>query len=388
MAIKIMYLVDHYEGPQAGTEKQLLLLVEHLDRSLYEPAMTLLRPSAYLECHTFPCPVKVLNISRLASLKSLLKLLRFAFTLHRERYRLVHCFFNDASIIAPPLLWIFGIRVLVSRRDMGFWYKPQNLWVLRLVSPFVNRYLANSQAVKRAVQQYEWVPSRKISVIYNGYIIGSGSSVDLAAIPGVSEDTPVVGIVANLRQIKRIDTLIDAFALIGAEHATARLVIVGDDVSEQGRSMQALLSHQADLRGIRERVYFVGRVEDPRPFINRFTVAVLCSETEGFSNSIIEYMQAGRPIVCTNTGGNPELIQDGRNGFLVPVGDVWALASRLRQVLSDSALASRLGEAGYETIQSYTHERMVAEQMACYEEILFGKRGFLEPINRRVTNMD
>jgi glycosyltransferase involved in cell wall biosynthesis len=86
-------------------------------------------------------------------------------------------------------------------------------------------------------------------------------------------------------------------------------------------------------------------------------------------------MQAGCPVVCTDTGGNPELVHDGHNGFLVPVGNAAALAERLVRLLSDNALARRLGAAGRETVSSYTHTRMVAEQMGCYDGVLAGASG-------------
>ena len=72
--------------------------------------------------------------------------------------------------------------------------------------------------------------------------------------------------------------------------------------------------------GVGGRVIFTGGVERPSRYIRRFDVAVLCSESEGFSNAIIEYMADARPVVCTDTGGNPELVRDGVNGYLVPVG--------------------------------------------------------------------
>jgi glycosyltransferase involved in cell wall biosynthesis len=379
MATKIMYLLDYYEGPQAGTEGQLLQLLQHHDRSRYEPAMTLLRISDYIERNPLCCPVKVLGITRLASVRSIFKVLRFALSLRREGYRLVHCFFNDVSLIAPPLLRMFGMRVLVSRRDMGFWYTPGKLAVLRLVSAFVDRYVANCQAVGRVVHQREWAPSRKISVIYNGILPpasdrgGASHTIDL---PGQPDQSPVVGIVANLKPIKRIDVLIRALAVACECYPSARLIVVGKDgPSQQGRNMREELEGLASLLGIRNKVIFTGGVDDPAPYIKRFTVAVLCSESEGFSNALIEYMQAGRPIICTDTGGNPELVQDGINGFLFPVGDVDTLADRLIKLLSDSALARRLGEAARETVLStYSHTRMIIEQMACYDEVLSGSR--------------
>lgn len=376
MTIKIMYLVDHYPGPQAGTEGQLLQLVQHLDRSRYDPGMTVFRSSEYIERNLLPCPVRVLDITKLASFRTVFKIVRYVLALRREGYRLVHCFFNDSSMIAPFFLKVLGIRVLVSRRDMGFWYTPRNLVVLRLVGLFVDRYVANSRAVKQFVQQQEWVSDRKISVIYNGYDFSAENANPTVTtkIPGVPDSVPVVGIVANLRPIKRMDTLVEAFALAGKQCPDAYLVIVGDKASKQAAKTLNELEALACRLEIRKRVIFVGRVEDPMPYINRFNVAVLCSESEGFSNSIIEYMRAVRPIICTDTGGNPEVVQDGHNGFLVPVGDVSALADRLVRLLSDSTLMRRLGEAGYKIVRAYTHTRMVTEQMACYDQILSGGR--------------
>lgn len=379
MVTKIMYLVDYYEGPQAGTEGQLLQLLQHLDRSRYEPAMTLLRSSDYVEHNLFSFPVKVLGVFNLASLRSIYKVLRFALNLRWEGYRLVHCFLNDVSLIAPPLLRIFGIHVLVSRRDMGFWYTPGKLAVLRLVSAFVDRYVANCQAVGRVVHKREWAPCRKISVIYNGLLSPAAtcdSVVHTIDLPGVPDQAPVVGIVANLKPIKCIDVLIRAVAVARERHPAVRVIIVGKDgLSQWGQSMREELEGLANRLGIRDQVIFTGGVDNPAPYINRFTVAVLCSESEGFSNALIEYMQAGRPIICTDTGGNPELVQDGMNGFLVPVNNVDALADRLVKLLSDGALARRLGEAARETVRStYSHTRMIVEQMASYDEVLSGCR--------------
>jgi glycosyltransferase involved in cell wall biosynthesis len=373
MTIKIMYLVDQYQGPQAGTEGQLLQLLLHLDRSRYEPSLTLLRDTEYSRRNAFPCPVRVLGITKLASLRAIIGMFRYAFMLRRENYRLVHCFFNDSALIAPFFLWLFGIRVLVSRRDMGFWYTPGNLVVLRVVARFVDRYVANSQAVKRLVHEQERVRSEKITVIYNGYAPAREDNSEAAAIPlltQVAPRAPVVGIVANLRPIKRIDTLVDAFALVAKTQPDARLVIVGDTASQQAESTLDQLQNMVAGLGLHDRVIFTGRVEAARPYIERFSVAVLCSESEGLSNSIIEYMQAGRAIVCTDTGGNPELVRDGHNGFLVCVGDSHALAERLLRLLSDPALAQRFGEAGYEAVRTYTHARMVTGQMTCYDDVL------------------
>lgn len=374
MAVKVMFLMDYYVGPYGGTERQFLQLVQFLDRSRYEPAITLLRGTEYVERNGFPCPMEVLGIHTLTSPRSIFKVLGFALRLHQENYRLVHCFFNDSTLIAP-LFRLFGIRVIVSRRDMGFWYTPQNLVMLRLAVPFINRYVANSQAVKRVVEQQESVPASKISVIYNGYVRHpevDGLSGGPSRLAEISNHVPIIGIVANLNPVKRVDTLIQAFGQISSQYPEVQLVIIGNSYDPR---MRDSLVELASRLGVHERVIFTGLIEDPSPYIKRFDIAVLCSESEGFSNSLIEYMQVGRPVVCTDTGGNPELVQDGYNGFLFPVGNARILADRLARLLSDKVLAQRLGKAARETVRSvYTHTRMVTEQMTCYDEILTSDR--------------
>jgi glycosyltransferase involved in cell wall biosynthesis len=377
MAVKIMYLVDQYLGPWAGTEGQLLHLLQHLDRSRFEPTMVLLRDSDYVRQNSLPCPVRVVGITKLASAKSLARMLRLAFVARCEGVRLVHCFFNDSALIAPAFLKMFGIRVLASRRDMGIWYTRGNLPILRMIARFVDRYVANSAVVKRLVQEQEGVPARKISVIYNGYPRedqGHASALAAPALADIEESAPIVGIVANLRPIKRIDTLVEAFARVSARFPSARLAVVGDNASEQARGTMQQLEALARRLAIRDRIVFAGQVTRPADYIARFTVAVLSSESEGFSNSIIEYMRASRPVVCTDAGGNPEIVEDGVTGFLFRVGDADALAERLDLLLSDSPLARRLGEEGYRKVRSLTLERMVGEQMTCYDDVLSDRR--------------
>ena len=377
-ATKVMYLLDRYEGPHAGTEGQLMQLIQHLDRARFEPEMTLLRASEYTERHALPCPARVLGIDSLASARALRIIFRFAADLRRRGFSLVHCYFNDVSMIAPPVLKLFGIRVIVSRRDMGFWYNRWNLAALRLAARFVDRCIANSIAVKRFVSRREWMPGNRISVIYNGYAPRDPALVeaDPGCEPGaVPDGARIVGIVANLKPIKRIDDLVRAFAIVLRRVPDAYLVSIGaSDRPSQGPSNRQRQEELCRQLGIRDRVLFTGQLADPATYVRRFSVAVLCSESEGFSNAIIEYMQAGRPVVCTDTGGNPELVSEGQNGFLVPVGDVKALADRIIRLLTDRALAERMGKASLEAVQSrYSHTRMVQEHMDCYDQVLAGR---------------
>lgn len=373
-SVFITYLLDTYETSRGGTESQILQLVTGIDRTRYVPSVVVLRSSHWVETHSMDCHVTVLGVWKLASLTTLAKLLRLGWNLRREGCRIVHCYFNDVSLVAPIILSLYGLRIIVSRRDMGIWYTPFKLWLLRLNARFVDCYVVNSEAVKKVVRQCEWVPEECIRVIYNGYCSEPGEKADSVS-PcqqlGLETGGPIIGVVANVRKVKRIDTLIKAFNLISRQYSNISVMVVGDVHHDQAREeMENLGRLIADL-GLDRRVKFIGAVADPRPYIHMFSVAVLCSESEGLSNSLIEYMQAGRPIVCTDVGGNSELIRDGDNGFLIKVDDWQALADRTSLILSDCDLAKTIGTRARETVSAMISvERMAREQMACYDDVL------------------
>jgi L-malate glycosyltransferase len=365
---KILYLMDYYYGPSAGTELQLLELIENLDRTKFQPHLAVFRESEYLIENPFPCPVTVLNIGSLANPQTLVRLYRFSRFIRRSGYELVHIFLNDASIAAPLFCKAGGARVIVSRRDMGFWYRPLNLAVLKISNYFVDRIVSNSHAVGENVSHKEHFPEEKIVVIYNGHRserFAAPAAPDFRSSHGIGPQDPIIGMVANLYEIKRQSDLIEAFAIAQKKFSTLHLVFVGE-----GREHDALWKHVLSL-GLENRVHFLGSMGETIPIIKHFTAGVLCSESEGQSNAIIEYMGCGKPTLCTRVGGNPEVVREGCEGYLIGVGDVESLAQRMIEILSDPSLAKRLGEnARRRVAQDFSTEKMVNSYMHLYEEMI------------------
>lgn len=335
---KIMYLIDDYRTPYAGTEGQLLTLITELDRSKYDPEITLFRESEYIKEHGFPCKVNVLNITRLKSFHALRKMIAFSRSLARNNCRLVHIYFNDPSLIAPVILKLSGCNVIISRRDMGYWYTPLSVFILRLNRFFVDAVITNSEAVKKITHENERIPLSKIQVIYNG----NSANVSTSSTPGNDESTfdigassRLIGLVANIRPIKKIDDLIRAFSLVSREFTDAELVIVGSGDSKE-------LEELAGDFKLSEKVHFLGGQSNARLFIKKFDVAVSCSESEGFSNSIIEYMQCMVPVVCNDVGGNGEIVINNETGFLVPKDNIEELADKICQVLREPDQAKNM----------------------------------------------
>ena len=230
-----MFLVDFFAS-QGGSEGQLLQLIRFMDRSRYAPALTALRPTDYLRDNPPPCPVRRAGHPAAGQCSIVLRIARFALQMRREGYRIVHCYYNDTSLIAPPIMWLFGIRTIVSRRDMGFWQTPRTIKVSRRVAPFVSRYVANSLAVKRCVRGTRTRAGRKdlgdlqrttsTTMTIMARPTATTCRLDTSRVPAGRR---VIGIVANVKPIKRMDTLDRGFRADRASTPRYVVVIVGND---------------------------------------------------------------------------------------------------------------------------------------------------------------
>jgi glycosyltransferase involved in cell wall biosynthesis len=175
----------------------------------------------------------------------------------------------------------------------------------------------------------------------------------------LSPDDYVVGLVAAFRPEKNHGGLLEAVAALRARGVPAKALLVGDGPRRQ--AVAAL----AETLGVSDHVLMVGRHADVRPFVTAMDVGVLSSTAvETFSLAALELMASGLPMVMTDIGGASEMVEDGRNGFLVPPGDVAALADRLER-LADPARRTAFGRAARDNVvAAFTFERMVDDYAA------------------------
>lgn len=371
---KVLFILDAFPDPHAGTEGQFWLLLNRLDRERFAPSVLLLRPSPFLQANLKDTPLEVLNVSRLKSLSGLRRIWSAARRARQAGFRLAHIFFNDSAIAFPLPLRLAGLRVIASRRDLGFWYTRGNLPLLRFNARFIDSIVANCKAVKDVVVAQEHYRAERVQVIYNGITRSEPRSDVAAARSGLPDAARTIAIVANLRPLKRIVDAITALAQLGPDAADVNLVVVGEDRdNDGGTSHRQELEQLAASLGVAGRVRFTGKLSDPMPVISASSVCVLCSETEGLSNAIIEYMFAGKPVVCTDAGGNAELVQDGVNGYVVRIGDPSALAAALRRVLESPALSQQFGSKSAEIALSlFDPQSMVHQHMRLYDRLVAG----------------
>jgi len=370
---KVLFVLDEFPGPYAGTETQFWLLVNGLDRRRFAPSILLLRESSYLREHAGDIPVHVIDVLRLKSVSGLVRIVQAARWARRQGFRIAHIFLNDAALAFPLPLAMLGIKVIVSRRDLGFWYSRMNLPILRLQAKFVSAVVANSRAVADVVTQAEGFAAAAVRVIYNGLARSASLTMMTRTALGVPESAAVVVVVANLRPLKRVGDVVSAIGNLAAQgELKVHLLLVGDDrPGDSGVSHQQELRALAEQVGVAEQVHFLGMMPDPMPVIALSDVCVLASDTEGLSNVIIEYMSAGKPVVATDVGGNSELIVEGATGYLIKPRDVAALERALSNLLRNPTIAAQLGSAGRTRTESvFAARAMIAQHESLYRELL------------------
>ncbi len=330
--LRVLYLIDAI--CPGGTEKQLSSLIGHLDPAAVVPHLCTLRPSE-TDLGSIGCEVVELPFRSFAAPGAAIGLRRLRRFIRDRRIDLVQAFFQDPTILA----WAATIGSRVVRvgsfRDMGFWRTRWKAAQLRHVYPRYDAFVANSHAVARRFHELEGIPLDKVTVIYNGVEAPEG-----AAGPG-DADHPVVGIVANLnRPVKRVDLFLEAAALVVRDVPDARFVIVGDG------HLRPALEDLASRLGLAGAVSFRGRVPDASAELGRFDVGVLTSDSEGFSNAILEYLAHGIPVVARRVGGNEEVVSDGETGFLVEGDEPSAVANAVASLLGSPALRRQMGDRG------------------------------------------
>lgn len=273
MEPRLVFLLDNFPGPHAGTEAQFWLLYRSLDHGRYRPLIVTLKPSAFLEREVGAGGYECLGIDSLKSPLSWLRAGSLVRRLKRQGFSVAHLYLNDVSLLFPPLLHWAGLRVIVSRRDLGFWYSPGLLRVLRFNRRFVDRVVANCAAVKAAVMQAEGYAAPTVEVILNGF-----ERPGVMPVRPASSGVVRVGMLANLRPLKRVDDAIRALAALGPD-AAVELVVGGEDRIENGVSEAARLTALAAELKIADRVRFAGPVRDSWAFLAGLDVFLSCSDT-------------------------------------------------------------------------------------------------------------
>lgn len=354
---------------RGGTETQLLAVLPRLrERGFDINIVTLAAPGVLADAfRARGIGVEGLLGSRPALPRLLIGLLGLPVLICRLRARrpdIVHTFLPLAGIAGGLAARLAGCpRLVTSRRNRNHYQRRHRLAGLleRLINRRAQAVTANSRKVAADLAG-EGVPRGRIALIYNG-VQRDQRAPDRASARkelGLGPDCLVMVVVANLVAYKGHADLLEALAIAAPRiEGDWRLLLVGRD-----DGMGALLRARAAEGALAGRVVFAGEHGDVRRFLAASDISVLPSHEEGFSNSVLEGMEAGLAMLVTDVGGNAEAVEDGRSGLVVPAQAPQLLAEAILRLAGDEALRERLGEAARQRAHGLFDLDRAAEQLA------------------------
>lgn len=286
---------------------------------------------------------------------------------------------NLAALEASPAAWAAGVPVRVHGehgRDMndldGSNVRYQR--VRRVFSPFVTRYVALSPDLARYLCARVGIRAERIAQIFNGVDVlrfrpSPNGRIPIDGCPFRDTHFWLVGTVGRMEAVKDQTNLARAFVMAVRANPWARermrLVLVGDGTLRP--QVEAILQEA----GMRDLAWLPGERADVPQVLRGLDCFVLPSLAEGVSNTVLEAMASGLPVVATRVGANDDLIEDGATGRLVPAADSEALAGGIVAYFSDPAIAERHGDAGRQRVErKFSLEHMVEQYHDLYTELL------------------
>lgn len=298
-----------------GTEMVIKNLVEGIDKTKFDVEILCIEPKLgpFGEQLTEK-GIKITNLHWLGGFDTRL-IKRIRQYIKQNKIDVLHC-----HQYTP---WVYGTmaaafsKAKVIFTEHGRFYPDSSSWKRKFINPvllaFTDHITAISKATKQALVDFEYIPAKKIEVIYNGIkpLIADENKVkQLREQYEIPADEKILGTVARLDPIKNQTMMIEAFSMVLKECPNTYLFIVGD--GEEREKLENLV----DRLHIRCNVIFTGYIAKPVNYIALFDIFLLSSLSEGTSMTLLEAMSLGKPSVVTDAGGNPEVIESGVSGLI------------------------------------------------------------------------
>lgn len=381
-------LIAHivYRFDVGGLENGLTNLVNEIPADRYRHVIISLTESSAFESRITQPGVHVIPLHKPAG---------HDWGLHRRLWKMLRALRpaivhtrNLPTLECQVTAWSAGVRARIHGEHGRDTYdlhgeKPGYVLLRKGVRPLIQRYIAVSQDLERWLTRTVRARPDRILQIYNGvdttlFHPRSGGRPLVFPYGFAPANTIVFGTAGRLQPVKDQPTLARAFVELVRERPaardTARLVIVGDG---QLRDECAKILSDG---GVSEIAWMAGQRSDVPKCLQALDVFLLPSIAEGISNTILEAMATGLPVIATAVGGNPELVTDGRTGCTVPASNPAAMAAAMRRYLDDRGLITRHGAEGRQVAtKRFALNTMVQRYLEVYDAVLSRSRGGRTP---------
>lgn len=352
---------------RGGAEKQLVLLAANLPRDEFDVHVCALSGAGPLADELKQAGVPLTVIGKRWKYDPI-AWWQLRAHIRKLQPELVQTWLFAGNAYGRTAAWSAGVnKVVASERCVDSWKSGYQLAIDRRLARRTDAVIVNSRGVERFYRE-QGIAADKLRLIYNGIPPAPPSTITHAALCaelGLPPETRLIGAVGRLWHQKRIKDLIWAADLLKVIRDDTHLLIIGD-----GPLRDDLERFRANCL-IEDKVHFLGVRDDVMRLMPHFELLWLASSFEGLPNVVMEAMSAGVPVVATDIEGTRELVENGRTGFLVSVGDRAALARCAYKILEDRQLRDRLGQAGRDRVlNDFSVEKMVGAHAALYRELL------------------
>jgi glycosyltransferase involved in cell wall biosynthesis len=352
----IVFLLTSFDV--GGTERQMVELIQRLDRSEFEIHIACFHRRGTLEARAVErvASVREFPIAGFRRASTLRELVAFGRWCRQVNAQIVHTSDLYANIFGLPGAALAGIPIRIgNRREMRTPDKTRGqLYSQQLSYKAAHAVVANCDAAARQLER-EGVPPGRIRTIRNGVDVDA-----FASGPRPDRITRIIT-VANLRMEKGHDTLIAAAPQIAHRVPDVEFTIVGDG------PLRSTLAGMVAAQGLNARFAFLGERKDVAALLGSSDLFVLPSRSEAFPNGVLEAMASGLPVVATRVGGVPELVESDVTGTLVEPDRPGDLAASILDLMARPHHARELGRAGRVRAERlFSLPRMVADFEALY----------------------
>jgi glycosyltransferase involved in cell wall biosynthesis len=360
-SLTVMFLTDYLKH-MGGAERNLYVLAKGLRDRGHEVIICCLQGGALskkMQHEGFY--VENFDLTKtydFEGLKAILKMMKIA----TQRVSVIVSYHDSSDYLGLLIAILARVPIVSSRRDMGFKLKRRHIWLYRSMNRFFDCIATVSFAVKQVVVKTQWANPSSIIVIPNGVHSFSDINSHSDRLSDIELDTGCLNIccLGNIRSIKGQKDLVDAADLVARHFPSARFFLAGK--CDVDKSYYADIQRRVREFGLEKIVKFTGEIAPSHipSVLASMDISVLPSLSEGMSNTLLESMSAGKPVVATAVGGNPELVEDGKTGYLVPPGDPHSMAEALLRLLANPQLRHEMGLRGkYRAESLFSVKKMV-----------------------------
>lgn len=352
---------------QSGAEKQLSLLAAGLPKDQYEVHVVVLTRGGHYEqiLRDSIIPVTLLNKRWKFDPSTFWKLAKF---IKQWKPDVIHSWLFAGNAYTRLVAKSKPDRpVIVSERCVDVWKSGWQFWMDKKLRSKTGHLLGNSQSVVEFYQDLGY-PESKTSVIRNGIEPSKPSSISREQLIqewNLPDDVKMIGYVGRLAKQKRIKELLWACQLQRQIDPRCYLILVGDGPEKTA------LQHYAGQVESKDYVRFVGHRSDAKELYPHFEAFWLASDFEGQSNSIMEAMAAGVPVIASDIPANRELVIPNETGYLVSLDDSVGRSQFTQKIFEDEELANRLSQNSKDRIKNeFSIDRMINEHDTLYQSML------------------